>query len=409
MNIGIVIPEIGGYSSISIEFHKWHDVMTSLGHNIYIITGKSRTVLKNMTVMKELYHENEYNLLFSSKLFELSDDDTEAISMFNNISTRIQAIINSWASTNDIDCILVENFFSIPSNLPVTFALYNFFNVYPCKKIIKHHDAFYRNDVSKITKSSFIQKLFISCFPMIMEDTVHISSNRIIKSYLKEKCNVDSIIIPYVMLSTQKKFWKDDECLTLSDDFQASQTDKVLMHFTDLLPSSKFDNILELLKKINDDEFKIISVFRKHKDFDDYFSYLAKKIKDSGLSNRVILISEDDLLIDKRYSLDDLFSFSKGTLSLDSGVGFGQPIHMGIQNKCALLFCTESQIDWLELSDLGCKVIYISQDLNEKDVLQINHFINKTNNWGEENFKLMTQYYSLSFLKYLINNLFLRL
>ena len=82
---------------------------------------------------------------------------------------------------------------------------------------------------------------------------------------------------------------------------------------------------------------------------------------------------------------------------------------MGIQNKCALLFCTESQIDWLELSDLGCKVIYISQDLNEKDVLQINHFINKTNNWGEENFKLMTQYYSLSFLKYLINNLFLRL
>ena len=70
MNIGIVIPEIGGYSSISIEFHKWHDVMTSLGHNIYIITGKSRTVLKNMTVMKELYHENEYNLLFSSKLFE---------------------------------------------------------------------------------------------------------------------------------------------------------------------------------------------------------------------------------------------------------------------------------------------------------------------------------------------------
>ena len=161
MNIGIVIPEIGGYSSISIEFHKWHDVMTSLGHSIYIITGKSRSVLKNMTVMNELYHENEYNLLFSSKLFELSDDDTEAISMFHNVSTRIQAIINSWATTNDIDCILVENFFSIPSNLPVTFALYNFFNVYPCKKVIKHHDAFYRNDVSKLTKFIYTK---IICF-----------------------------------------------------------------------------------------------------------------------------------------------------------------------------------------------------------------------------------------------------
>ena len=60
------------------------------------------------------------------------------------------------------------------------------------------------------------------------------------------------------------------------------------------------------------------------------------------------------------YSIDDLLALSKGTISLELGVSFGQPIHKAIQNKCDLLFCTDSQIDWLELGDLGCKVVSIS-------------------------------------------------
>ncbi len=409
MNIGIILPEIGGFSSLSLEFHKWYRIMESLGHKIFIITGKSRAVLKNMTVMNELHHENDYNLLFSSKLFEITDEDVEAISIFENISHRIQSIINTWAVTNEIDVLIVENYFSIPSNLPVSFAIYNFLKTFPCKKIIKHHDAFYRNNVKKITKSDFIQKLFVSCFPINMDDTYHISSNRIIKSYLKEKCNIDSVIIPYVMSNNQVNYWKNTEKLELSNDFIATTSDKVLVHFSDLLPSSRLENVFELLLKINDDSFKIISIVRKYKEYSDYLDYLNKKIKKSGLSNRFILLPEDELTLARKFTVDDLFSFSKGTLCLDSGVCFGQPIHMGIQNKCSLLFCTESQIDWLELSDLGCKVVHISQDLDDEDVVQINHYLNQNNNWGEENHKLMTQFYSTNFLKYLINNLFLRL
>ena len=67
-----------------------------------------------------------------------------------------------------------------------------FFQNYDCKKIIKHHDAFYRGNVNKFTQNSFIKQILMACFPMDMKDTFHISCNRIIKSYLKEKCNVDS-------------------------------------------------------------------------------------------------------------------------------------------------------------------------------------------------------------------------
>ncbi|MGA0242432.1 MAG: hypothetical protein ACO3K7_05520, partial [Candidatus Marinamargulisbacteria bacterium] len=131
---------------------------------------------------------------------------------------------------------------------------------------------------------------------------------------------------------------------------------------------------------------------------------------DLKLSSRLILLREDDLIRNKTLSIDDIFLFSKGTICLDAGRGFGQPLHMAIQNKCGLLFCTESQLDWLELSDLGCHIIQISRDLTTEDIHQINHHLNQPQGaWVDQNFKLMKQYYSTSFLKYTINNLLMRL
>lgn len=409
MNIGIIIPEIGGYSSLSIEFQKWYAIMESLGHSIFIITGRSKQMMKQMTVMADLHHESDFNMEFSSQMFQLTDDDTDFIQSFKSQSIRIQGILDNWAITNQLDVVVVENYFSIPSNLPVTYAAYLFFQNFDCKKIIKHHDAFYRGNVGKFTQNTFIKQVLMACFPMNMKDTFHISCNRIIKSYLKEKCNVDSIIIPYVMDSEVRPPVNALTTLSLSDGFEIKDNDKVLVHFSDLLPSSKHDQLISLLESINDDSFKIISIVRQHRDYDDYLDYLNNAIQSKGLNARLLLLTEDDLLANKNYSVDDLLYLSKGTISLEHGVSFGQPIHKAIQNKCDLLFCTDSQIDWLELGDLGCKIISISTEMNQEDVVQINRHLNDDSSWAEENYTLMKQYYSKTFLKYLLNNLLLRI
>ena len=130
MNIGIILPEIGGFSSISLEFLKWHKVMTDLGHNVFIMTGKSRSFLNNVTVMSDIFPENDYNLNFSSKLFELTDQDNAEINEFEQLSFRIEAILNKWVETNALDLLIVENYFSIPINLPVTMHFLFYFRKY---------------------------------------------------------------------------------------------------------------------------------------------------------------------------------------------------------------------------------------------------------------------------------------
>ena len=408
MNIGIILPEIGGFSSISLEFLKWHKVMTDLGHNVFIMTGKSRSFLNNVTVMSDIFPENDYNLNFSSKLFELTDQDNTEINEFEQLSFRIEAILNNWVETNALDLLIVENYFSIPINLPVTYALFILFQKISIKKIVKHHDAFYRNNIEKLSPSTFIKKIMLACFPVDGEGVFHISSNRLIKSYLKEKCNVDSIIIPYVINFKDAIQISELYSSTINDDFKINGSDKLLMNFSDLLPSTGFDQIFQLLENIQDDSFKIISVVREHRDYLDYFDYLNQKIDHLNLSSRIVLIKEEHLLSNKLVDLDYLFSFAKGILCLDQGVGFGQPLHMGIRHKCPLLFCTQSQLDWLELSDLGCKLVNISEQLNDQDIVSINRHINMDVDWGEINYGLMKQYYSMNFLQYLVNGLLMR-
>ena len=248
----------------------------------------------------------------------------------------------------------------------------------------------------------------LACFLVDGEGVFHISSNRLIKSYLKEKCNVDSIIIPYVinfkMLFRFLSFTHQPLMMTS----KINGSDKLLMNFSDLLPSTGFDQIFQLLENIQDDSFKIISVVREHRDYLDYFDYLNQKIDHLNLSSRIVLIKEEHLLSNKLVDLDYLFSFAKGIFMFGSGCRFWAAIAYGIRHKCPYYFCTQSQLDWLELSDLGCKLVNISEQLNDQDIVSINRHINMDVDWGEINYGLMKQYYSMNFLQYLVNGLLMR-
>ena len=219
---------------------------------------------------------------------------------------------------------------------------------------------------------------------------------------------MDSIIIPYVINFKDSLNFSDAASSNLNEAFEIKSSDKMLMNFSDLLPSTGFDQILQLLENIQDNSFKIISVVREHRDYLDYFDYLTQKIEHLNLSSRMILLKEESLLSNEFMNVDFLFGLSRGILCLDHGVGFGQPLHMAIRHKCPLLFCTQSQLDWLELSDLGCKLVNISDELNAQDVVQINRYLNTDVDWGDVNYALMKQYYSMSFLQYLINGVLMR-
>ena len=47
MKIGIIIGRIGGVDGVALETEKWIEVLESLGHNIYIISGQFENRKRN--------------------------------------------------------------------------------------------------------------------------------------------------------------------------------------------------------------------------------------------------------------------------------------------------------------------------------------------------------------------------
>ena len=89
MNIGIIIPEIGGYTSLSIEFQKWYAIMVALGHSIHIITGRSKQMMKQMTVMSDL-HLKVILMLNSLQMFQYTDENEQEIQALKRRSSEFR-------------------------------------------------------------------------------------------------------------------------------------------------------------------------------------------------------------------------------------------------------------------------------------------------------------------------------
>ena len=144
MNVGVIIPEVGDYSPLALEFEKWHEVMIQLGHNVSIFTGRMSRFSNNVTVMSDLCSDNDTNVNIYHKLYSISNDDTDIVELLEETSNRIVSVMKNWITIHDIDILIVENYLSIPINLAVSYALFKLFKEVNCVKFVKHHDAFYR-------------------------------------------------------------------------------------------------------------------------------------------------------------------------------------------------------------------------------------------------------------------------
>ena len=233
MNIGYIIPEVGDYSSLSIEFMKWHQVLTDLGHTVHVFTGKMTRYLNNVTVMQEIAVDNDKNNEIYYNVFDSLNKPDDVMGDIESSAEHIESILSRWCVEKDIELLIVENYLSVPINLAVSYALFKLFKQIRCVKLIRHHDAFYKNNLMQMVKDEFVKKLLLTCFPIQDEHVFHIVTNRLIKTYLKEKCGVDSIIVPYVIDGTNETGLSvPNYPIKIRDEFIINEGDKLLMNFS---------------------------------------------------------------------------------------------------------------------------------------------------------------------------------
>lgn len=392
MNIGYIIPELGDNSSVSIESLKWMRILEDMGHNVHKLTGILHGYLPNTTVLSEISSETDMNKELFIKLFNMTHDSNNQIQQdVIEYSSQIEFFFNQWSKKKAIELIIIENYFSLPINLVVTHAMYNWFKKNTCKKIIRHHDACQKNRLVASFNHPFIQELILNSFSINAPNITHVSTNQVIKDYLRETSNINALIIPYVL---------DDS--VIMPTYTNNNPSKTLITTVFLSNRTSLDRYIDLVSHINDPSFKLSIICKVFKEYDDYLLEIEHTIKLKKLSNRIAIYPEN--MLDKN-TIHTMFRHAQGVLSLDHGMSYSLPVLYAIQNKTPLIFCPKTKMKWLEMDNLDCKSVEISADMTDLDIKTINHYINSNISWADHNFNCLKKVYSMNMLRHYISNI----
>ena len=127
MNIGIIIGRIGGVDGVALETEKWIDVLKSMGHKIYILSGQFQERQmdpETETLVPEMSFFSPESFWSQKKAFFYPETDPqELIEHLNLYSKVIYKKILNWISDNKIELVISENASALPSHLEMGIAV----------------------------------------------------------------------------------------------------------------------------------------------------------------------------------------------------------------------------------------------------------------------------------------------
>ena len=127
MNIGIIIGRIGGVDGVALETEKWIDVLKSMGHNIYTLSGQFQERPMDPsteTLVSEMSFFSPESFWSQKKAFFYPETDPqELVEHLNLYSKVIYKKILHWINYRKIDLIISENASALPSHLEMGLAI----------------------------------------------------------------------------------------------------------------------------------------------------------------------------------------------------------------------------------------------------------------------------------------------
>lgn len=121
MRIGIIIGRIGGVDGVALETEKWIDVLKSLGHKIFIVSGQFQERQmdpETETLVPEMSFFSPESYWSQKKaFFHPETDPDELIEHLNLYSKVIYKKLLDWARNNKLDLLISENASACPLTL----------------------------------------------------------------------------------------------------------------------------------------------------------------------------------------------------------------------------------------------------------------------------------------------------
>jgi len=422
MKIGIIIGRIGDVDGAALETEKWMKVLQEMGHEIFILSGRFKKSIvgedKETLISALSFFSPECEWEQNRAFFLPPDEPSELLSHLYRVSDGLAIRMFKWIMQNDIDIILVENASALPAHLAMGMAI---------KQLVKHtgiptvchdHDfAWERGDRYK-TPFPEVEKIVEDIFPLRSPHAKHAVINTPAKKTLKDKYNINAVVIPNVMDFSVPYGKKDKYNMDLLESIGLNKEDIPLFQVTRIVKRKGIETALELIHRLDDKKVKLVITGSAADDNrKGYYRELIDIINTRKLNSRVIFAHHRVLNErgqtkqgEKIYSLSDAYAHATASTYFSSYEGFGNAFVEAVLGKTPIFVNNYEPVYWPDIGSKGFETVMIEDNkLTDKATTEIDKIIHDKklqNEISEHNYNLGKLLFSFDVLREKLELLF---
>ncbi|MCF8224974.1 MAG: glycosyltransferase family 4 protein [Bacteroidales bacterium] len=415
MRIGIIIGRIGGVDGVALETEKWIDVLRSMGHEIFIVSGqfqeRSMDPVTETLVPEMSFFSPESYWSQKKAFFYPETDPQELIEHLNLYSKVIYKKILDWVRANKIELLISENASALPSHLEMGLAINKAVHKLGIPTITHDHDFAWERDDRYRSPHEEINKFVETVFPLMAPNSIHAVINTNAQITLKEKFGRDSVNVPNVMDFSLPFGIKNEKNSKLPGYLGYSDDDIFLYQITRIVKRKGIEVAIQLLDKLNEKRIKLIITGNYADDSGNkYYNELVELIHDLKLGEQVRFAYDmfhnrglSNAKGQEMFSLSDGYAHANACTYFSTYEGFGNAFVEAVLAKRPIFVNNYKPVYMPDIGSKGFKTVMLEDNvLTEQAVNEVAEIINNPGLAQEiamHNFELGKKHFSYDTLR----------
>jgi glycosyltransferase involved in cell wall biosynthesis len=415
MNIGIIIGRIGGVDGVALETEKWIDVLKTMGHHVYTLSGQFQERPMDPdteTLVPEMSFFSPESFWSQKKAFFYPETNSqELIEHLNLYSKVIYKKIILWIGERKIDLLISENASALPSHLEMGMAIKKAVHKTGVPTITHDHDFAWERGERYLSPHKMINDFVEEVFPLRSPNSVHAVINTHAVNTLKERFGRVSVNVPNVMDFNHSFGVQNRKNENLAKHMGFSKQDLFLFQITRIVRRKGIESAIRLVHKLSDKRVKLIITGNYADDAgSEYYNELVNQIHELKLGEQVSFAY--DLFHNKglsnrngdvRFSLSDAYARATACTYFSTYEGFGNAFVEAVLARRPIFVNNYEPVYQPDIGSKGFRSVMIENgELTDESVKQMAEIIyNPTlaEEIADYNFELGKKYFSYSTLR----------
>lgn len=250
--IGIIHYKVGGTDGVSLEIEKWAQVLTEMGHTVYLCAGDVGNT--NATQFDSLYHHSPVaERLYRNTFVALTDYDSpeDYRAELYRAAGDAAADLRQFVESKGIDFLIPQNVWSVAMNPAVAIAVSQVAAEFNLPVLAQHHDFYWeRIDGVALTCRAAIE--FADYYlPPRGDNIQHVVINQLAKNKLHCHKGIEATVIPNVFNFDDPPWTVDDFNADFRRDIGVNADDILILQATRIVSRKGIELAIDFVAALN--------------------------------------------------------------------------------------------------------------------------------------------------------------